>query len=656
MKKIGKKSLFLYFFFVMLISIVAVFSVACDSQETELPVIEDVSFSTESIYVEYGDSSLEENIKGYIQNLPQDATVQFEGLFDLAVGEYPITVNISMDGYQTLSLSVVLVIGKATYNFEDIVFNAKDALWTGETIAIPTIEGDLPYYVNVTYTSNPSPIVEEGVYTVIANFTSTNPNIELTKTSMSTTLTVKRQYVVTVNTNGGVGCESEYKVYNGEYLTLPTPEKEDYIFKGWQKDGVSFNVNAPIVENVELEAVWEPIKYTISYELNSQNMSVNNSENPTEYTHLDEEITLKNPVCEGLNFAGWYTDVECTAPIEKIDPQGRKEITVYAKWTPVVYTINYELDGGENNSENPTEFTVFDYVQFNNPTRENYAFMGWYEDSECNNRVIILSERASDITLYAKWEPRKYMIQYYLNGGKNDDRNPKYFTHLDEGEIVLYAPTKAGYVFDGWYTENYFKNIITTIDTDVLKAYNLYAKWIELDVVFTISPIDESTATLIGIKAKSEITKVEIPSEYDGYAITAIGDATNSVMKNSAHVTSVTIPASVSSINANAFKSSGLTEMSIPNTVTSIGNYAFAYNYELSDVNWSTGALSISSYTFLDCKKLTSFEIPNTVTYIGMKSFKGTGLTEIIIPDSVTDIMSEAFENLALTKAVVGKT
>ena len=53
---------------------------------------------------------------------------------------------------------------------------------------------------------------------------------------------------------------------------------------------------------------------------------------------------------------------------------------------------------------------------------------------------------------------------------------------------------------------------------------------------------------------------------------------------------------------------------------------------------------SIWSYSFYECKFITSVEIPNSVTYIGgMAFYYCTSLTSIIIPDSVTYIGSQAF-------------
>lgn len=81
-----------------------------------------------------------------------------------------------------------------------------------------------------------------------------------------------------------------------------------------------------------------------------------------------------------------------------------------------------------------------------------------------------------------------YNIHYNLNGGKNHPSNPKYVdayevmtSHRNEPgitKIPLYAPTRAGYKFEGWYENADFsgepRTYLTVCD---MKKLTLYAKW-----------------------------------------------------------------------------------------------------------------------------------------------------------------------------------
>ena len=120
----------------------------------------------------------------------------------------------------------------------------------------------------------------------------------------------------------------------------------------------------------------------------------------------------------------------------------------------------------------------------------------------------------------------------------------------------------------------------------------------------------------------------------------------NSVFKGCSVLTSVTIPSSVTSIDAWAFEGcSGLTSLIIPSSVTSIERSAFKDCSGLTSLTIPSSVTSIGSYVFENCSGLTSITIPSSVTEIGESVFKGcSGLTSLIIPSSVTEIGESAFE------------
>lgn len=122
-------------------------------------------------------------------------------------------------------------------------------------------------------------------------------------------------------------------------------------------------------------------------------------------------------------------------------------------------------------------------------------------------------------------------------------------------------------------------------------------------------------------------------------------------------LTSVTIPDSVTFIDAYAFKEctgltsvtfaeesqlttiegvfyncTGLTSIEIPASVTSIGNYAFASCTSLTSIEIPASVTSIGTSAFNSCKSLTSIELPDSVTSIGINAFAScTSLASIEI-------------------------
>ena len=78
-----------------------------------------------------------------------------------------------------------------------------------------------------------------------------------------------------------------------------------------------------------------------------------------------------------------------------------------AHWTPITYTITYELDGGTNAEDNPASYTYGTGVtSFAAPSKAGYTFKGWYDNADFSGEPVtsISADAHDNITLYAKWE------------------------------------------------------------------------------------------------------------------------------------------------------------------------------------------------------------------------------------------------------------
>ena len=152
-----------------------------------------------------------------------------------------------------------------------------------------------------------------------------------------------------------------------------------------------------------------------------------------------------------------------------------------------------------------------------------------------------------------------------------------------------------------------------------------------------------------------------IPSTINGYPVTGLSERAFFRLSN---ITSVSIPASVTSIGGSAFEDcTGLTSLTIPNLVTYIGDYAFSGCAGLVSLTIPNLVTYIGEGALLFCSGLVSLTIGNSVTTIGNSAFSGcTGLTSFRIPDSVTSIGSEAFQNtsanliIAINTRTIGGT
>jgi len=88
-----------------------------------------------------------------------------------------------------------------------------------------------------------------------------------------------------------------------------------------------------------------------------------------------------------------------------------------------------------------------------------------------------------------------------------------------------------------------------------------------------------------------------------------------------------------------------LTTVTIPASVTSIGDRAFRECRSLTSVTIPASVTSIGDRAFCECRSLTSVTIPEGVTSIGDGAFERcSSLTSVTIPASVTSIGNYAFE------------
>ena len=160
--------------------------------------------------------------------------------------------------------------------------------------------------------------------------------------------------------------------------------------------------------------------------------------------------------------------------------------TLYTKWTPVEYTINYVLNGGTNNDSNPATYTVEDAVMFAAPSKTGYTFNGWYSNAQYTGALVegITSGSHGEITVYASFSVNEYTISFNTNGGTTVAA----ITQNYGTEVTTPASSsKTGYRFAGWYADAEL-NMPYAFTAMPAEDITVYAKWtiVEYEIVYNL--------------------------------------------------------------------------------------------------------------------------------------------------------------------------
>lgn len=262
------------------------------------------------------------------------------------------------------------------------------------------------------------------------------------KFSSITIIGEMEEYEVVLKTSEGE--EKVVKKYNDKLDDVEAPSKTGYTFEGWfDENGTKIELNETVKGDMVLEARLTKDVYKIEYKLNGGKVT----SNPSEYT-VDDEVVLNNPEKAGYIFNGWKDENGVVSTNVKIEKGSTGDKSFEAIFTPIEYTITYDLDGG-NVKENKTVYTVLDEVVVNNPKKDGFVFVGWLEgDSTTPIKDVTLTKGTmGNKTFKAVYDVIKYQISYELNGGSVTG-NPDEYTVLDE--ITLANPLKVCYTFEGW--------------------------------------------------------------------------------------------------------------------------------------------------------------------------------------------------------------
>lgn len=276
-----------------------------------------------------------------------------------------------------------------------------------------------------------------------------------------------------------------YTVEDEDFILNSQSPREHYNFY-WSVLGTKVaSFDTSIAQDVVVKGVWDPINYMITY-----NLDGGTANNKTTYNIETDTFSLVEPTKAGYIFTGWTGSngnvPEKNVTISTDQPQN---LSFTANWTIAIYTITYELFGGENSIKNPTTFTMNDCIELKGATKDYYTFAGWYLDAAFTKKITNINGYHDDLTLYARFIPNSFKATF--------DTGEGYFSHNItlvwggnlQNEVLNYKsgdtfypydvdiPNRSGYLFNGWYLDSSFSTPLPetyTIASDIM----LYAKWV----------------------------------------------------------------------------------------------------------------------------------------------------------------------------------
>lgn len=165
----------------------------------------------------------------------------------------------------------------------------------------------------------------------------------------------------------------------------------------------------------------------------------------------EKDLTLTSTPARGYELntlTANDADIKAASKVENL----LADQTIAAKFTPIIYTLTYNLGGGQLPTGYPETYTVEDAdIILPQPTRTAYNFKGWTgtDVSEATMTVTIPASSIGNREYTATWEPIVYDITYELDGGAVDPANKDKYT-IETPDFTLTNPTKLGYTFIGW--------------------------------------------------------------------------------------------------------------------------------------------------------------------------------------------------------------
>lgn len=260
----------------------------------------------------------------------------------------------------------------------------------------------------------------------------------------------ERIYNITLDVNGGTALETTALTAKmGDYVQLPTPVKDGYVFQGWAlNDEIIATPNTVITWEYDVDAnlvaKWAGTSTQVTISANGGQGLVN----PVVVATKGEVLALPTLTKTGYDFAGWELNeqpYDATIAWNLDAPTA----TIVAKWTAKTYTVTLDVNGGNALAENTVTVTFNELFTLPTVTKTGCQVDKWLY----NGQELDVTEPwaiAENATLVAQWKTATTLVTFDVNGGVALEGDNAAATFTYDESVTLPTTTKYGYNLVGW--------------------------------------------------------------------------------------------------------------------------------------------------------------------------------------------------------------
>jgi uncharacterized repeat protein (TIGR02543 family) len=293
-------------------------------------------------------------------------------------------------------------------------------------------------------------------------------------------------YTVTYDERGGTSVsDTTFNcVTTCDTITLPpTPTRAGYVFEGWYTaptGGTRYGATyVPTAKDQVIYAQWTP--YEVSF--NTQGGT------PVAGYIIGSNATITLPPAPtraGFTFNGWFTTPTGGSPVGSTYGPHTGDLDFYAQWSPILHNVTYEEHGGTTVPD--ATFVSGGTVTLPaKPTRTGYTFDGWFTAQTGGTEYGATSTPPDgNLVVHAQWTRDPFTVTYQEHGGTTVSDSE----FVSGGTVTLPArPTRAGYTFDGWFTEQTGGTKYGATSTPPDGNLVVHAQWTQIsaNTVFTVT-------------------------------------------------------------------------------------------------------------------------------------------------------------------------